>query len=58
MLILQGQRAGAVCDRLGIDVWEVIERSRHQALRLHEVHAGAGMGGHCIPVDRSTFPGR
>jgi UDP-N-acetyl-D-mannosaminuronate dehydrogenase len=36
----------------------VIERSRHQALRLHEVHAGAGMGGHCIPVDRSTFPGR
>jgi len=39
-----------MCDRLGIDVWEVIDRQR-QSLTVHAVLSGPGVGGHCIPVD-------
>ena len=35
----------------GIDLWEVIERGGHQALRVHAVLPRPGVGGHCIPLD-------
>ncbi len=38
-------------DRMGIDVWEVARRGRLQALRVHALRPGPGMGGHCLPVD-------
>ena len=39
-----------VCDKLGIDVWELIElANRHP--RVNILQPGAGVGGHCIAVD-------
>jgi UDP-N-acetyl-D-mannosaminuronic acid dehydrogenase len=39
-----------ICDRLGIDVWEVIElANRHP--RVSILSPGPGVGGHCISVD-------
>ena len=39
-----------ICDRLGIDVWELIAlANRHP--RVHILQPGPGVGGHCIAVD-------
>ncbi|MEV7529371.1 UDP-N-acetyl-D-mannosamine dehydrogenase [Agrococcus sediminis] len=39
-----------ICDRLGIDVWELIElANRHP--RVNILQPGPGVGGHCIAVD-------
>ncbi len=39
-----------ICDRLGIDVWRLIElANRHP--RVNVLQPGAGVGGHCIAVD-------
>jgi UDP-N-acetyl-D-mannosaminuronic acid dehydrogenase len=40
----------AVCDRLGLDVWSVIELSNHHP-RVQVLSPGPGVGGHCIAVD-------
>jgi len=39
-----------VCDRLEIDVWELIELANHHP-RVHVLQPGPGVGGHCIAVD-------
>lgn len=39
-----------VCDRLGIDVWELIELANHHP-RVNILQPGPGVGGHCIAVD-------
>jgi UDP-N-acetyl-D-mannosaminuronic acid dehydrogenase len=39
-----------VCDRLGIDVWSVIELANHHP-RVQVLQPGPGVGGHCIAVD-------
>lgn len=39
-----------ICDRLGIDVWSVIELANHHP-RVHVLQPGPGVGGHCIAVD-------
>ncbi len=39
-----------VCDRLGIDVWELIELANHHP-RVNILRPGPGVGGHCIAVD-------
>lgn len=39
-----------VCDRLGLDVWRVIELANHHP-RVNILTPGAGVGGHCIAVD-------
>jgi UDP-N-acetyl-D-mannosaminuronic acid dehydrogenase len=49
----------SVCERLGINVWEVIElANRHPRVRI--LNPGPGVGGHCIAVDPwfivSEFP--
>ncbi len=36
---------------MGIDIWEVIEAAEDQAVRLHALLSGPGLGGHCIPID-------
>jgi UDP-N-acetyl-D-mannosaminuronic acid dehydrogenase len=39
-----------VCEKLGIDVWELIElANRHPRVKI--LQPGPGVGGHCIPVD-------
>lgn len=39
-----------ICDRLGIDVWELIELANHHP-RVSVLQPGPGVGGHCIAVD-------
>ncbi len=40
-----------MCDRLGVDVWEVIEAARTKPFGFMSFYPGPGLGGHCIPVD-------
>ncbi len=40
-----------ICDRLGIDVWEVIEAARTKPFGFMAFYPGPGIGGHCIPSD-------
>lgn len=38
-------------DRMGIDIWEVIETARTKPFGFQAFYPGPGLGGHCIPVD-------
>ncbi len=40
-----------LCDRMGIDIWEVIEASNTKPFGFHAFYPGPGLGGHCIPID-------
>jgi len=40
-----------MCDRLQIDVWEVIEAAATKPFGFMPFYPGPGLGGHCIPVD-------
>lgn len=40
-----------MCDRLGIDVWEVVDAAGTKPFGFMKFNPGPGMGGHCIPVD-------
>jgi len=40
-----------LCDRLGIDVWEVIEAAKTKPFGFTPFYPGPGLGGHCIPID-------
>lgn len=40
-----------MCDRLGIDVWEVIEAASTKPFGFMPFYPGPGLGGHCIPID-------
>jgi UDP-N-acetyl-D-glucosamine dehydrogenase len=40
-----------MCDRLGLDVWEVIEAAATKPYGYMKFLPGPGLGGHCIPVD-------
>lgn len=38
-------------DRMGIDIWEVIEAAKTKPFGFQAFYPGPGLGGHCIPVD-------
>lgn len=38
-------------DRMGIDVWEVIEAAKTKPFGFQPFYPGPGLGGHCIPID-------
>jgi UDP-N-acetyl-D-glucosamine dehydrogenase len=40
-----------MCDRLGLDVWEVIEAAKSKPFGFMPFYPGPGLGGHCIPID-------
>ncbi len=40
-----------ICDRLGIDVWEVIDAAATKPFGFMKFTPGPGIGGHCIPID-------
>jgi len=40
-----------MCDRLGVDVWEVIEAAATKPFGYMKFLPGPGLGGHCIPID-------
>lgn len=40
-----------MCDKLGVDVWEVINAAATKPFGFMPFYPGPGLGGHCIPVD-------
>jgi UDP-N-acetyl-D-glucosamine dehydrogenase len=38
-------------DRMGIDIWEVIEAAKTKPFGFQAFYPGPGLGGHCIPID-------
>lgn len=39
------------CNKMGIDIWEVIEAAKTKPFGFAPFYPGPGVGGHCIPVD-------
>lgn len=39
------------CNKMGIDVWEVIEAAKTKSFGFAPFYPGPGVGGHCIPID-------
>ena len=40
-----------LCDRMGIDVWEVVDAAATKPFGFMAFYPGPGLGGHCIPID-------
>ena len=40
-----------LCDRIGVDVWEVVEAAATKPFGFMSFKPGPGLGGHCLPVD-------
>ncbi|MBL6634205.1 MAG: nucleotide sugar dehydrogenase [Thermoleophilia bacterium] len=40
-----------LCDRMGVDVWEVIDAAATKPFGYMPFRPGPGLGGHCIPID-------
>src|SRR5579862_2167590 len=40
-----------MCDRIGINVWEVIDAAKTKPFGFMPFYPGPGLGGHCIPID-------
>ena len=40
-----------LCNRMGIDVWEVIDAAKTKPYGFMAFYPGPGLGGHCIPID-------
>lgn len=40
-----------LCDRMGVDVWEVVEAAGTKPFGFMKFFPGPGLGGHCIPID-------
>ena len=40
-----------LCDRMGLDVWEVVDAAATKPFGIETFYPGPGVGGHCIPID-------
>jgi len=40
-----------IFDKMGIDIWEVIEAAKTKPFGFNAFYPGPGLGGHCIPID-------
>jgi UDP-N-acetyl-D-glucosamine dehydrogenase len=40
-----------LCERMGVDVWEVIDAAQTKPFGFQAFYPGPGLGGHCIPID-------
>ncbi|KKM10836.1 UDP-N-acetyl-D-glucosamine dehydrogenase [Clostridiales bacterium PH28_bin88] len=40
-----------LCDKMGIDVWEVVDAAATKPFGIQTFYPGPGVGGHCIPID-------
>lgn len=40
-----------LCDKMGLDVWEIVEAASTKPFGIHTFYPGPGVGGHCIPID-------
>jgi len=40
-----------LCDKMGINIWEVVDAAATKPFGIHTFYPGPGVGGHCIPID-------
>ncbi len=40
-----------ICDRLGLNVWEIIDAAATKPFGFMQFNPGSGLGGHCLPID-------
>jgi UDP-N-acetyl-D-glucosamine dehydrogenase len=40
-----------LCDRMGLDIWEILDAAATKPFGIQVFYPGPGVGGHCIPVD-------
>jgi UDP-N-acetyl-D-glucosamine dehydrogenase len=40
-----------LCDRMGLDIWEVVDAASTKPFGFMRFEPGPGLGGHCLPVD-------
>lgn len=40
-----------LCERMGLDIWEIVEAAATKPFGFQAFYPGPGVGGHCIPVD-------
>lgn len=40
-----------LCDRMGLDIWEIVEAAGTKPFGIQTFWPGPGVGGHCIPID-------
>jgi len=40
-----------LCDKMGLDVWEVVDAAATKPFGIQTFYPGPGVGGHCIPID-------
>jgi UDP-N-acetyl-D-glucosamine dehydrogenase len=40
-----------LCNRMGLDIWEIIGAAATKPFGFHAFYPGPGLGGHCIPID-------
>lgn len=40
-----------LCEKMNIDIWEVIDAAKTKPYGFHAFYPGPGVGGHCIPLD-------
>ncbi len=40
-----------LCNRMGLDIWEIIAAAATKPFGFHPFYPGPGLGGHCIPID-------
>ncbi|MFB3042640.1 MAG: nucleotide sugar dehydrogenase, partial [Candidatus Poribacteria bacterium] len=40
-----------MCDRMGMDVWEIVDAAATKPFGFMPFYPGPGLGGHCIPID-------
>ena len=40
-----------LCNRMGIDIWEVVDAAKTKPYGFQAFYPGPGLGGHCIPLD-------
>ena len=40
-----------ICEKMGIDIWEVINAAASKPFGYFPFSPGPGVGGHCIPID-------
>ena len=40
-----------MCDRMGVDIWEIIDAAATKPFGFMPFYPGPGLGGHCIPID-------
>ena len=40
-----------LCQRMGLNIWEIIDAAKTKPFGFHAFYPGPGLGGHCIPID-------